>query len=348
MAPPKQLKRARGDEVNSEDSDSIDDCGIKEMLRSLSTKMDDLNGAMSDVDSRLNVKMDGLESSLLKLVGDVKEDMDKKLSCFSADVDKRLQEVSISTNRKCDETTLQVSDMLNRMDECRAIQEFRLDKLERCSLENELIITGVPVESNDSPFGVVGDICRALNCNLQQRDFTTAFRLKRKNDTSNRSVPIVIRTYDSFVKQELLSCYFKRKDLNLKDIGFQTSARIFINESLTKANREVFNLASEAKKANLIVKFFTRNGLVYVQRHDNDKPVCMQHISELEQFLPPSFERASSYLSRNNRRWSSNNPKSNLPVMNTNSVPSTTPYANGTSMCTSAIQTQSSLPPTSS
>lgn len=59
-------------------------------------------------------------------------------------------------------------------------------------MEKELVITGVPMEKYDSPFGVVGDICKALNCNLQQKDFTTVFRLRSKNVNATRSVPIVV------------------------------------------------------------------------------------------------------------------------------------------------------------
>lgn len=324
MAPPKLPKRNRPDDDDSEDIHLTKDGDIKTLLLSLSSKMDSLCGTMTDVDNRLNVRMDGLESSLSKLVGDVKEDMEKKLSSFSADIDKRFHDVIASTNQKCEETAAQVSsDLLNRVDEMRALYEFKLDKLERNSLDKELIITGITMEQNDSPLSVVGDIVHALNCNLRERDFTAAFRLKRNGAASNRPIPIVVRVYDNNVKQELLSCYFKRKNLNLKDIGFKTSARIFINESLTKLNREIFNLASEAKKANHVVKLFTRNGRVYVQRNANDKPICIQHISDLEQFLPPTFDRVSSSNSLPIRqRWThslhqsnpSLNPHANPPV----------------------------------
>lgn len=313
MVPPKQLKRVRSDDEHSNVTNDKDDGEIKYLLRSLSTKMDSLSGTMTDVDNRLNGKIDGLESSLCKMIGDAKEDMDKKLSSFSADVDMRLQSAIDSSSRKCEATAAEVSaDVSNRMDEMCAMYEFRLDKLERISLEKELIITGVPMETNDNPLGVVGDIVKALNCNLQQHDFTAAFRLKRNGVASSRSVPIVVRVYDNHVKQSLMSCYFKRKNLNLKDIGFKTSTRIFINESLTKANREIFNLASEAKKAYHIVKLFTRNGLVHVQRYDNDKPVCIKHISDLEQILPLTFARTSSVNIPVSRRWSSLNSNSSV------------------------------------
>lgn len=314
----KQLKRGRRDVDHSDDDLPIDDSDIKGLLLSLSNKMDLLTTTMSDVDKRLNDKMDGMETSLSKMIVEVKLDMDKRLSSLSADVDKRFVDIEASSSRKCEESAAQVSsDVFKRVDELSAIYESRLDKLERSSLDKELIISGVPMESNDNPLGVVGDICQALNCNLNQRDFTAAFRLRKKSDNSNRSVPIVVRVYDNYVKQEFLSCYFKHKNLNLKDIGFHTPARIFVNESLTKSNREIFNLASDAKKANLISKLFTRNGLVHLQRFENDKPIGIFHINDLAQILPPSFGLKSSHTSRINHRWSGfNSHSSSHPTTN--------------------------------
>lgn len=317
----KQPKRGRPDEDNVEESISINESEIKHLLVSLSSKMDSLSNTMSDVDKRLNQKMDCMESSLSKKIHDIKEDMDNRFSTFSTEVDQRFQNVIASSDRKAGEITAIATNVSNRVDELRAMYEFRIDKLERTSLEKELIISGVPMDNHDSPFGIVGEICRALNCNLNERDFTAAYRVRTKNGNAKHSAPIVVKVYDNFAKQELLSCYFKRKNLNLKDIGFKTSARIFINESLTKSNRVIFNLASEAKKANLIAKFFTRNGLVYVQRAENARPACFYHIGELQEILPLTFERASTYMSQRNHPMSRGpSPSKNQPQMNISST----------------------------
>lgn len=288
MAPPNQPKRGRSD-VDNDDDKTSNDCEIKDMLLSLSNKMDSLSNTMSAVNNRLNDRIDGLESSLCAKINDVKLDFDKRITLLSADVDKRLDETLIQSNRKCEDATTKVyANFSQHLDEIRDCHDLRLDKLERLSLDKELIITGVPMESNDNPWSVLGDICKAMNCNLNERDFTAVFRLKSKNGNSNRSVPIVVKVYDNIVKQEFLSCYFKRANLNLKDIGFQTSARIFVNESLTKSNREIFNLAAEAKKSNKIVKLFTRNGLVHIQRCENEKPICIYHVNEVHKLIPMS------------------------------------------------------------
>lgn len=334
----KLAKRGRKDVDDAEDLDSCEEDDVKKLLHSLSTKMDDLNNTMSAVDKGLNVKMDNLESTMSKMIQEVKDDVDKRFVSLAAEVDQRFVDVIASSELKCNATTSEVSKELNvRVDELRAVHDYRIDNLERYSLDKDLIITGVPLENNDSPFGVLGDICRVLNCNLAENDFATAYRLRTNNANvkGKRTVPIVVKAHSIWAKQELLSSYFKKGDLNLKDLGFQTSARIFINESLTKSNRAIFKLASEAKKSKMIIKYFTRNGLVHVQRCENSKLSCIRHISDLEQMLPPSFVLNGQNMPRNrfrsfnggngtSRQQSTNNASSTSSSSNTFSASSGT------------------------
>ncbi|KAJ6647988.1 hypothetical protein Bhyg_03213 [Pseudolycoriella hygida] len=291
-----QSKRKLHDVLSNDESEEVQGSELKKLLLSLSTKVDSLNNAMTDVDNRLNVKIDKLESSMANKIADVKSDMEKRLTSFSSEIDQRLIDAITSTNRKCDDKIVKVTHELNLLHEQRVLNESRLDNLERLSLEKELIITGVPVEQNDEPFGIVGDICKALECNLSKRDFVTAFRIwtKDSNSSSSRSAPILVKVYDAWVKQHLLSAYFKRKNLNLKDIGFQTASRIYINESLTNANRAIFKLTSEAKKANVIASLFSRNGLVHVKRDAKARSTIIYNIGELEQILPSDFKESTT------------------------------------------------------
>lgn len=297
----KQFKRGFNDVDVTDvvcDANSLDGSEIKNILQSLLSKMDSLNSAMSEVDKRLDVKIDKMESSLCAMINGVKDAMDAKFTSFVADTDLKLNNATESCYVKCVEMSNGLSlESSNRIDELRAAHDFRIDKLERLALANEIIISGVPVEHNDNPWGVVGDIIKATNCNIQQRDVAAVYRTKANNSNSskNYSVPIVVKMYDVWAVRELFSCYFKKANLSLNDIGFKSNARIFINESLTKANRDIFRLAVEAKKANHIVKFHTRNGLVHVKRQVNSKPISMQHIGELRQILPPLFVRANNH-----------------------------------------------------
>lgn len=188
--------------------------------------------------------------------------------------------------------------LTDSVDTLRAQHESRLDRLERLALEKDLVISGVPLESNDEPFAIVGDICGALNSDLKSGDFVSAFRLRSstENGKNRRSKPIVVRVQDDWVKQSLLTAYFKKKNLNLTDIGFKFPARIYINERLTPANRAIFNRAAEAKKSDVIVRFYTRKGLVYIQRHANAKPIAVEQLSDLDRLLPTPYSTNKNLL----------------------------------------------------
>lgn len=138
------------------------------------------------------------------------------------------------------------------------------------SLANELVITGLPFNRGENAGDIVGDIVRALNCDLRPNDFASIYRvsLKQPRSALNKNIvstPIIVRFYYDDAKQHMLSSYFDRKNLNLADIGYKTSSRIYINESLTETNREIFKVAAEAKRSRKLNKFFTRLGLVYIK-----------------------------------------------------------------------------------
>lgn len=82
-----------------------------------------------------------------------------------------------------------------------------------------------------------------------------------------------------------MSSYFKKKGLSLADIGFKTSSRIYINESLTKLNREIFNSAAQAKRLRNLHKYFTRRGLVYVQMAIDSATICVESVGKLNEII---------------------------------------------------------------
>lgn len=303
---PKQPKRVRkdvddADDVFDESPIDTSPIDIKSLLMTLSEKMDTLQNTMSTSDTRLNTKIDNLDAMMSTRINDVKADLDNRIQEITNDMDQRLVKAMDDAKVNGDRgVSIAMRSVNDRVDEIRAHHESRLDRLERYSLEKDIIISGVPLENDDKPFGIIGDICAALNCSLKQGDFSDVFRLRHGGGNSKniRSVPIVARLQDDWAKQQMITAYFRKKNLNLKDIGFRTATRIYINERLTATNREIFNRAAEAKKSNFIHRFYTRRGLVYVQRHEKDRPACMFHISDLDVVFPLNYERQRNVSGR--------------------------------------------------
>lgn len=282
-------KRSRSELDTSTNSDDMGNSEILKALNDMDTRMSTrLNALESSIDARICSKIDELKASLLNDIQAVKAELNDQLNAVSASVDHRFQiagETFAKIEHRCEEINDAVTNMENNY-------ESRLGKLERQSLLNELIITGVPIEKRRNADDVVADICEALQCDLRQSDFSGIFRLPLKKPAnqnaetkSSASTPIILRFNYSWAKDCFLNAYFTKKTLNLKDIGFKTARRIYVNESLTTRNRQIFQLALLAKKSNRIHRCFTRQGLVYIEESASSKSIRIVNKEDLDKFL---------------------------------------------------------------
>lgn len=277
-------KRGRNDLDSSGPSQAEN---IIMLLEGLSTKMDNLNETVSvnskaikEKDARLSTKIDNLESVVAENINRVKTDIDNKIISFTTDINNRFENLASATHTSCQSISKENEDILCKFDNVQQDNESRFSKLEREQLRNELVLTGIPAVYGENVFNIVGDICDVLNCQIGGHDISAAYRLpsstvnsakNRRGRHSEYSPPIILKLNNDWAKQELVSAYFQKKNLNIADIGYQSKARIYINESLTKHNRQIFKAATEAKKFKQIVKCYTRNGIVHVQQSEQGK-----------------------------------------------------------------------------
>lgn len=146
---PKQAKRGRKDVDDADESPIDTDLDIKTMLLALSAKMDTLHDSMSSSDLRLNNKIDNLDAMMSTRINDVKVDLDNRIQEFTSDVDQRLVNAMDDAKVKCDSNVSNAMRSVNdRVDEIRAHHESRLDRLERYSLDKDIIIS----EANKSNY----------------------------------------------------------------------------------------------------------------------------------------------------------------------------------------------------
>lgn len=266
--------------------------------------------AISNIDARLSKKIDNLEASVAVSIDKVKTDVNSKITEFSNEMDQRFNAFATSTQSLCEGYASKVENM-------QYVNESRFNKLERELLRNELIVTGVPVTHGESMFDIMGDIVTALQSNVISSDIVAFYRLPVRKNSSGKtnndrfSAPIVLKLGSDWAKQELLSKYFKTKSLNTGDIGFQSKARIYINESLTVHNRAVFKAASEAKKAKLITKCYTRNGIVHIQATTDGNIFRINDVDQLNAIIssrPNSTTQSNSKSSVQTKTQHSTSP----------------------------------------
>lgn len=296
---------AKRNRLELDSSSEVDDMANAEILNALkdldarlSSKIDSLE---SSIDTRLSSRIDSLQTSLLTTINGVKEELNGNIQAVATSTNTRFDAVGNTFNLlegRCDQIMGTVNDNAT-------VFESRIGKLERQSLMNEIIVAGVPIEKRRTPDDIVADICEALQCDLRQSDFASIFRIphrkrtEQSGDESQRTLspPIILRFNYLWAKNCFLDAYFKKKDLNLKDIGFKTARRIYVNESLTAMNRQIFTLALQLKKSGHIFRCFTRQGLVHVQESSTTNTIRVLNKQDLDIFRT---EPVSNSTPRNN------------------------------------------------
>ncbi|KAJ6639350.1 hypothetical protein Bhyg_12094 [Pseudolycoriella hygida] len=199
---------------------------------------------MANEGLRSVAKIDSLESAVAESINKVKIEVNAQIANLAADIDLRVNKLETAAQRSC-EGTSKGQDNVSQFYDIQHVNESRLNKLERESLRNELIINGVPVVHGESLFDFIGDIVNALQSKITSCDVVASYRLSVRKKSSARAhndrmaAPIALRLVSDWAKQDLVPKYFKMKNLNTADIGFQTKSRIYINESLTNHNRAV-------------------------------------------------------------------------------------------------------------
>lgn len=181
-------KRTRRHNKSNDSADYSDNNNVEMLLVELSKKMDGLSTQMTenvnsvrDIDAKLTSKIDNLEHTLSEKVNAVKEEAESRMAELSMTVDLRFEDVTQKINYLGADNEQKITEVANRaVVEWKLQTESRLDKMERLSLSNEVVITGIPYSQLDNSSDIVGDIVNALNCSLNPNDFLSIYRVPPK------------------------------------------------------------------------------------------------------------------------------------------------------------------------
>ena len=147
--------------------------------------------------------------------------------------------------------------------------------LEQCRRRCCLEIQGIPYKGHEYTKEVVICLVKQLGINITGSEISLAHRLAPPNDSSKNPAIIV-----TFLSQKLRDtiCHkrWKLKDINNKtgNDGFE----VFINESLTKANKEIFKAALSFKKCFHYKYVWTNHGLSYLKSMKTIKPLVLEDL----------------------------------------------------------------------
>jgi len=145
----------------------------------------------------------------------------------------------------------------------------------RCCLE----IQGIPYKDNENTEKVVY-LVKQLGINMTGSEISVAHRLAPPNN-SNKNPAIIVKFLSQKLKDTIYHKRWKLKDINNKagNDGFN----VFINERLTKANKEVFKAALSLEKRFHYKYVWTKHGLTYLKKDETIKPLLLEDLKTSHQ-----------------------------------------------------------------
>lgn len=158
--------------------------------------------------------------------------------------------------------------------------EDRCEKIERLLLLTDLIVHGIPYNKDEILKDIFNSICATINYNLPIYALQAIFRAVPKKDSA-----LIIKFISSSTRNDFYFTYLKAKNLFLKDIGFDSSVRFFIKESLTKKNAQIFRECMARKKNKEIFNAYTRNGSIFIKPTEQSQPILINSILQLTGLL---------------------------------------------------------------
>lgn len=186
-----------------------------------------------------------------------------------------------------------IEDSVKTIESRQDLLDDKLEEIERRTHLTDLLLDGIPWVQGEDLTNIYGAICNKIGFLTKEHTLSSIFRI-RNNKQSSHQPTIVLKFISTTARNEFFRSYMKCLDLNLKDIGFDTGLRIYIKESLTKRNADIFRKAVTAKKDQQLFGVHTYNGHVYVRINKEDQPI---RIISAEHFFRITAENLSTNTS---------------------------------------------------
>lgn len=147
-------------------------------------------------------------------------------------------------------------------------------------LSNDIEITSIPEEKGENLVHIVNILSTKLGVALTEHDLVSAMRVGRTPDSSvaaspaPRPRPIVVRLARRASRDQLISAARVRRGITTEDTGLPAPhRRFYVNERLTKLNRQLFWQAREAGNRLGWRFVWSREGKIYARRQQGiDSP----------------------------------------------------------------------------
>lgn len=146
---------------------------------------------------------------------------------------------------------------------CAATCEKNVEKYNRISRRNELVVEGIPIKAEENLAKYFSSICSSLG--YTDGNLPTADLYRSRSASAGNKASIVIEFALSNQRDVFFRRYLNMRNLSLRQLGYHADTRIYVNESLTPSARRLLSDALALRRNGKLRSAGTRSGVVYVE-----------------------------------------------------------------------------------
>ena len=196
---------------------------------------------------------------------------------------KLIEKVNVSISNLGDRLDAVCSEN-KRVNERLTKLEQYVNETEQKSLKNVIEIHGIP-KCDGEVEEVVCKVTRALGIDISVMDIDYCFQPKsRANNGVIKPAPVIARFMRSSVADRIVSArrvkrYFTTKDIDMNEVPNQP---IFVNESLTQTNRNLYAKAKNLKRSGKLKYLWVRGGKIFVRKTDGSERIVIRSDDDID------------------------------------------------------------------
>lgn len=144
-------------------------------------------------------------------------------------------------------------------------------------------VNGLPEQQNEKPEEIIIKIASEIGVHIKNDDMVACHRIQRRNGDTG----LICKFLNRKKSDEMLGNRKKMKGKTVGSLGFhatpaQRNGKIFINESLTTRNKELFRQARVKTNAIKWKYCWTKNGDVFARKDENTLRVKIRGVEDIE------------------------------------------------------------------
>ncbi|XP_077984614.1 uncharacterized protein LOC144439215 [Glandiceps talaboti] len=163
-------------------------------------------------------------------------------------------------------------------------QELR--DLQQYTRRNNLEIHGVPEQPDEDTDSLVVKVANSAGIHISTSDIDISHRLPSRTHAHPhpRPAPIIVKFTRRTIRNNIYSArkHIKNKSTRDMNIDNHTDTRIYINENLSPANKQLFYKANEKKKSLQWKFIWTMNGNILVRKNEESRAIRITSVNDIE------------------------------------------------------------------